>query len=164
MVVVLRHEVEPIDHPHRSSQPGMKGRSAGVFLGELLEPLNDRCPFAAEFCKDIMHRVGVVERLECFPVGDIRAGQHFLFCLEIVEPGQVDIFKVEQVPGMFLDGPAFSHTGCARFWRKRFDDFLKPRGSAAKAFQNARKYAHGEIVRESPVCPFCLLYHKIHPK
>lgn len=103
MIIVLAHEIKPINNSHRRLKPGVKRRPARFFFIELFESLNQCGPFAPEFGEYMLHRVGIMKCLECFPVGYIGGGEHFLPCLKIVEPGYIDIFKIEQVTRVFLD-------------------------------------------------------------
>ncbi len=146
-------EEHHIDHAHGNLEAGVEGGAGELVGGEAFEAGYEGATFAAEVLEDGVDGLIVVAGVERFAVGHVGGAECGEAGVEVVEAAQEEGFGIDEVAGVFLDGPRLSIAARQDAGGERADAVFDARRGAAQTLHQGRIEIHGEVKIEPPLRP-----------
>src|SRR5436305_6378332 len=133
MIVVLGDEEGQINHTYLHLQAWMQRGSLDECCIILIKPTDELHSFSAKRGEDVFDSVCVVIRFVRPAILQVGGVERLASSFVIVEAIHSKLFKVEQMPGLFLDRPLVAVAPCQYFSWQRAREVFEPRGSSAQS-------------------------------
>jgi len=153
VVVVLGDEEGVVDQVHRHAQARMEGRVRQRAVIHRLQPADERRPGLTEAGQQRGQGLAIVVGLMGPAVGEVSRGHLRLTGQEVLHPLPPQRLKVQQVPGVFLDGPGAAGAACERRGGQGLESLFQTGRRAAEALDDDREQLGRQACRKLPLEP-----------
>jgi hypothetical protein len=161
MIIVFGHEQSEVNQPHRRAKPRMESGTRKDRIIRSSQELHELGPCGAKGRKEIRQLASVVVRLVSPTIRQVGRHKLGIAYKELLCAAQPERLEIEEVPDIFLHGPALIVAPGKNVFGQEASALLDPCRRTSEPFDETRKATHGQSEIERALKPLLSFHSRI---